>query len=69
MKQVNKLSATCSFTQAVDCAPATAANLNIKMTIAAYLLMLVLPWLRFVALGLLIHMGLDGLECIRLALS
>jgi hypothetical protein len=36
--------------------------------IAAYLLMLALPRMRFVALGLLIHMGLDGLECIRLAL-
>jgi hypothetical protein len=34
--------------------------------IAAYLLMLALPRLRFVALGLLIHMGLDGSECIRL---
>jgi hypothetical protein len=36
--------------------------------IAAYLLMLALPRLRFVALGLLIHMGIDGTECIRLAL-
>jgi hypothetical protein len=36
--------------------------------IAAYLLMLALPQLRIVALGLLIHMGLDGLECIRLAM-
>jgi hypothetical protein len=36
--------------------------------IAAYVLMLILPQLRFVAIGLLIHMGLDGLECIRLAL-
>ena len=35
--------------------------------IAAYLLMLALPKLRFAALGLLIHMGLDGLECLRLA--
>ena len=37
--------------------------------IAAYLLMLAIPQLRFVALGLLIHMGLDGLECLRLAFS
>ncbi len=36
--------------------------------IAAYLLMLAIPQLRFVALGLLIHMCLDGLECLRLAL-
>jgi hypothetical protein len=36
--------------------------------IAAYLLMLALPQLRFVGLGLLIHMGLDGLECLRLVL-
>ena len=36
--------------------------------IAVYVLMLALPQLRFVAIGLLIHMGLDGLECIRLAL-
>lgn len=36
--------------------------------IAAYLLMLALPRLRFAALGLLIHMGIDGMECIRLAL-
>ncbi|MDI6741864.1 MAG: DUF6122 family protein [Smithella sp.] len=36
--------------------------------IAVYLLMFVVPQLRFVALGLLIHMGLDGLECLRLAL-
>jgi hypothetical protein len=36
--------------------------------IVAYLLMLALPQLRFVALGLLIHMGLDGLECIRIVL-
>jgi hypothetical protein len=36
--------------------------------IAIYLLMLAIPRLRFLALGLLIHMGLDGLECIRLAL-
>lgn len=35
--------------------------------IAAYLLMLAVPKLRFVALGLLIHMGVDGLECLRLA--
>jgi len=38
------------------------------LAIAAYLLMLALPRLRFVALGLLIHVGIDGLECIRLAL-
>jgi len=37
--------------------------------IAVYLLMLAIPKLRFVALGLLIHMGLDGLECLRLAFS
>lgn len=36
--------------------------------IAAYLLMLAVPKLRFIALGLLIHMGLDGMECLRLAL-
>jgi hypothetical protein len=42
--------------------------LHSYQAIAAYLLMLALPQLRFVALGLLIHMGLDGLECIRLAL-
>jgi hypothetical protein len=36
--------------------------------IAVYVLMLALPQLRFVAIGLLIHMGLDGLECIRLSL-
>jgi hypothetical protein len=36
--------------------------------IAAYLLMLAIPQLRFVALGLLVHMGVDGLECFRLAL-
>jgi hypothetical protein len=36
--------------------------------IAVYLLMFAVPQLRFVALGLLIHMGLDGLECLRLAL-
>jgi hypothetical protein len=42
--------------------------LHSYLAIAAYLLMLALPRLRFVALGLLIHMGLDGLECIRLAL-
>jgi hypothetical protein len=35
--------------------------------IGAYVLMLALPQLRFVAVGLLVHMGLDGLECIRLA--
>ncbi|MDA8126421.1 MAG: DUF6122 family protein [Deltaproteobacteria bacterium] len=35
--------------------------------IAAYMLMLLLPRLRFLALGLLIHMALDGLECIRLS--
>lgn len=37
--------------------------------IAAYLLMLALPQARFAALGLLIHMGLDGLECIRLMMQ
>lgn len=42
--------------------------LHSYLAIAAYLLMLALPKLRFVALGLLIHMGLDGLECIRLTL-
>ena len=42
--------------------------LHSYLAIAAYLLMLALPRLRFVALGLLIHIGLDGLECIRLAL-
>lgn len=36
--------------------------------IAAYLLMLALTQLRFAALGLLIHMGIDGLECLRLAI-
>ena len=36
--------------------------------IAAYFLMLALPQSRFVAIGLLIHMGLDGLECIRMVL-
>lgn len=41
--------------------------LHSYQAIIAYLLMLALPQLRFVALGLLIHMGLDGLECIRLA--
>ncbi len=35
--------------------------------IAVYLLMLAIPQLRFVALGLLIHMGLDGLDCLCLA--
>ena len=43
--------------------------LHSYLAIAAYLLMLALPQLRFVALGLLIHMGLDGLECIRLVLQ
>jgi hypothetical protein len=42
--------------------------LHSYQAIAAYLLMLALPKLRFVGLGLLIHMGLDGSECIRLAL-
>jgi hypothetical protein len=42
--------------------------LHSYQAIAVYLLMLALPRLRFVALGLLIHMGLDGLECIRLVL-
>jgi len=42
--------------------------LHSYLAIAAYLLMLALPGLRFVALGLLIHIGLDSLECIRLAL-
>jgi hypothetical protein len=37
--------------------------------IATYLLMLASPQLRFVALGLLIHIGLDGLECIRLTMQ
>jgi hypothetical protein len=41
--------------------------LHSYLPIAAYLLILALPRLRFVALGLLIHMGLDGLECLRLA--
>jgi hypothetical protein len=43
--------------------------LHSYLAIGAYLLMLALPRMRFVALGLLIHMGLDGLECIRLTLS
>jgi len=42
--------------------------LHSYQAIAAYPLMLALPQLRFVALGLLIHMGLDGSECIRLVL-
>ena len=42
--------------------------LHSYQAIAAYVLMLALPRLRFVALGLLIHMGLDGLECIQMAL-
>jgi hypothetical protein len=42
--------------------------LHSYLAIAAYLLMLALPQVRIVALGLLIHMGLDGLECIRLAM-
>jgi hypothetical protein len=42
--------------------------LHSYLAIAAYLLMLALHQLRIVALGLLIHMGLDGLECIRLAI-
>jgi len=37
--------------------------------IAAYGLMLALPRLRFAGLGLLLHMGLDGLECLRLTLQ
>lgn len=40
--------------------------LHSYLAVAAYMLMFALPQLRFVALGLLIHMGLDGLECIRL---
>ena len=40
--------------------------LHSYLAIIAYVLMLALPQLRLVAIGLLIHMGLDGLECIRL---
>ena len=40
--------------------------LHSYLAIAAYILMLALPQSRFVALGVLIHLGLDGLECIRL---
>jgi hypothetical protein len=43
--------------------------LHSYLAIAVYLLMLALPQMRFVAFGLLIHMGLDGLECIRLVVN
>lgn len=42
--------------------------LHSYQAIVAYALLLILPWFRFGALGLLVHMGLDGLECVRLAL-
>ena len=34
--------------------------------IAVYVIALGLPWLRLVALGLVIHMALDGTDCLRL---
>jgi len=34
--------------------------------IALYVIGLGLPWLRLVALGLVIHMALDGTDCLRL---
>ena len=40
--------------------------LHSYLAIATYLLMLALPRLRFVGLGLMVHIGIDGLECIRL---
>lgn len=36
--------------------------------IAGYLVMSAIPKMRVIAYGLLIHMALDGLYCIRLAL-
>ena len=40
--------------------------------IAAYLLLLVIPrtdWLRLIALGLVIHMLLDGVDCLWIRLE
>ena len=34
--------------------------------IALYVIALALPWLRVVALGLVIHMALDGTDCLRM---
>ena len=34
--------------------------------IALYVIELALPWLRVVALGLVIHMALDGTDCLRI---
>jgi hypothetical protein len=42
--------------------------LHSYLAITAYLLMLASPRMRFVAIGLLVHIGIDGLECIQLAL-
>ena len=42
--------------------------LHSYLAIAAYLLMCAIPKTRVIAYGLLIHMALDGLYCIRLAL-
>lgn len=43
--------------------------LHSYLAIAVYLSMIFLPKVRFVGLGLMIHMSLDGLECVRLAMS
>jgi hypothetical protein len=37
--------------------------------ILIYLALVAIPRLRLVALGLLIHMALDGMECVRMALA
>ena len=34
--------------------------------IALYVRALALPWVRVVALGLVVHMGLDGTDCLRI---
>ncbi len=38
--------------------------LHSMVAIAVYVLMLAVPKLRLVAIGLLIHMALDGLDCL-----
>ncbi len=42
--------------------------LHSYLAIAAYLVMSSIPKTRMIAYGLLIHMALDGLYCIRIAL-
>ena len=39
------------------------------LAILIYLALVAIPRLRLVALGLLIHMALDGMECVRMALA